>query len=132
VVFILNRIPYVGKYFRVVNTLIHESGHAVAALIFSGEVYNVELFSDRSGTTLTKRAKSRGGRFLISFSGYPFGSAVAYGLYYLLSIDKSNMVLYALACIAILNLMFYVRNSCGIFWLVTFTALIFIINYFGS
>ncbi|MFH0866828.1 MAG: M50 family metallopeptidase [Bacteroidota bacterium] len=132
VVFILNRIPYVGKYLRVVNTLIHESGHAVAALIASGEVYNVELFSDRSGTTVTKRANSKGGRFLVAFSGYPFGSAVAYGLFFLISIDKCNMVLYALACIAVLNLMFYVRNNYGIFWLITFTALIFIVNIYGN
>jgi hypothetical protein len=132
VVFVLNRIPYVGKYLRVVNTLIHESGHAVAALVASGEVYAVELFSDRSGTTVTKRAKSKGGIFLVAFSGYPFGSAVAYGLFFLISIDKCNMVLYALACIAMLNLMFYVRNTYGIFWLVTFAALIFVINYYGN
>lgn len=131
-VFILNRIPYMGKYLRVVNTLIHESGHAVAALIASGEVYAVELFSDRSGTTITKRAKSKGGRFLVAFSGYPFGSAVAYGLFFLISIDKCNMVLYALVCIALLNLMFYVRNTYGIFWLISFTAIVFAVNFYGN
>lgn len=132
VVFILNRIPYIGKYLRVVNTLIHESGHAVAALIASGEVYAVELFSDRSGTTVTKRANTKKGRFFVAFLGYPFGSAAAYGLFYLISVNQCNMVLYALACIAILNLMFYVRNSYGIFWLITFTAIIFIVKFWGD
>lgn len=132
VVFILNRIPYVGKYLRVVNTLVHENGHAVGALIASGEVYAVELFSDRSGTTITKRANTKKGKFFIAFLGYPFGSAAAYVLFYLISINECNMVLYALACMAILNLMFYVRNNYGIFWLVTFTAIIFIVKFYGD
>lgn len=132
VVFILNRVPFVGKYLRVVNTLIHESGHAVAALIASGEVYAVELFSDRSGTTVTKRADTKKGRFFVAFMGYPFGSAVAYGLFYLISIDECIMALYALACFAILNLMFYVRNSYGIFWIITFTAIIFLVRFYGN
>jgi hypothetical protein len=131
-VFLLNRIPYIGKYLRVVNTLFHESGHAFAALIASGEVYAVELFSDRSGTTVTKRAKSKGGQFFVAFMGYPFGSAVAYALFYMISISECRMVLYVLACFAVLNLMFYVRNSYGIFWLITFTATIFIMNIYGN
>jgi hypothetical protein len=28
--------------------------------------------------------------------------------------------------------MFYVRNAYGIFWLVTFTAIIFIVNFYGG
>jgi len=132
VVFALNRIPYAGKYLRIVNTLIHESGHAIAALIASGEVYSVELFSDRSGTATTKRADTKKGRFLVAFAGYPFGSAVAYGLFFLISINRSDLVLYVLSCFALLNLMFYVRNSFGIFWLLTFTAIIFVVKFYGT
>lgn len=132
VVFLLNRIPFIGKYFRVVNTLMHESGHAIAALITSREVYNVELFSDRSGTTITKKTKSKGGQFLVSFTGYPFASAISFLLFYLISIGHTRIVLFVLACFAILNLMFYVRNAYGIFWLITFTAIIFIVNFYGN
>jgi hypothetical protein len=131
VVLLINRIPYVGKYFRVVNTLIHESGHAIAALITSGEVYNVELFSDTSGTAVTK-TKGTFSQFLVSFAGYPFGSAMAYLLFYIISRGEYRIVLYILACFALLNLMFYVRNSYGIFWLLTFTALIFVVNFYGG
>ena len=116
-VFIINRIPYIGKYLRVVNTLVHESGHAVAALICSGEVYNVELFSDTSGTAVTK-TKGKFGQFLVSIAGYPFG--------------EYRIVLYILACFSLLNLMFYVRNAYGIFWLITFTAIIFLVNFYGG
>ena len=131
VVFIINRIPYVGKYLRVVNTLIHESGHAIAALICSGEVYNVELFSDTSGTATTK-TKSKFAQFLVSFAGYPFGSAMAYLLFFIISKGEYRIVLYILACFSLLNLMFYVRNAYGIFWLITFTAIIFAVNFYGG
>ena len=128
-VFIINRIPYVGKYLRVVNTLVHESGHAIAALICSGEVYNVELFSDTSGTAVTK-TKGKFSQFLVSIAGYPFGSAMAYLLFYIISRGEYRIVLYILACFSLLNLMFYVRNTYGIFWLVTFTAIIFLVNFY--
>ncbi len=131
VVFIINRIPYVGKYFRVINTLIHESGHAIAALITSGEVYTVELFSDTSGTAVTK-TKGKFSQFLVSIAGYPFGSAVAFLLFYIISKEEYRIVLYILACFALLNLMFYVRNTYGIFWLVSFTALVFVVNFYGG
>jgi hypothetical protein len=131
VVFIINRIPYVGKYLRVVNTLFHESGHAIAALICSGEVYTVELFSDTSGTAVTK-TKGKFGQFLVSIAGYPFGSAVAYLLFYIISRGEYRIVLYILACFSLLNLMFYVRNTYGIFWLISFTAIIFLVNFYGG
>jgi hypothetical protein len=130
-VFIINRIPYVGKYLRVVNTLIHESGHAIAALITSGEVYTVELFSDTSGTAVTK-TKSKFAQFLVSIAGYPFGSAVAFLLFYLISRGECRIVLYILACFSVMNLMFYVRNMYGVFWLITFSALLFVVNFYGG
>jgi hypothetical protein len=131
VVFIINRIPYVGKYLRVVNTLVHESGHAIAALVTSGEVYNVELFSDTSGTAVTK-TKGKFSQFLVCIIGYPFGSALAFLLFYIISIGEYRIVLYILACFSVMNLMFYVRNLYGVFWLLTFTALLFVVNFYAG
>jgi len=131
VVFIINRIPYVGKYLRVTNTLIHESGHALAALLMSGEIYSVELFGDTSGTAVTK-THSKFGQFMVSIAGYPFGSALAYLLFYIISIGEYRIVLYILACFSLLNLMFLVRNTYGIFWIVTFTLIIFAVNFYAG
>jgi len=130
-VFLINRIPYVGKYFRVVNTLFHESGHAIAALITSGEVYEVELFSDTSGSAVTK-TKSKFAQFLVAIAGYPFGSMAAYGFFFLVNKGEYRIVLYLLACFSLLNLMFYVRNTYGIFWLITFTTILFLVNFYGG
>ena len=131
VVLVTNRIPYIGKYFRVTNTLIHESGHALAALLMSGEIYSVELFGDTSGTAVTK-THGKFSQFLVSIAGYPFGSALAFLLFYIISIDHNRIVLYILACFSLLNLMFLVRNTYGIFWIVTFTIIIFVVNFYAG
>jgi hypothetical protein len=67
---LLTRIPVLGKYFRSVNTLVHEAGHAFATLLLSGEVIAVNLFADTSGTTVTK-AKGKFSQALIAIAGYP-------------------------------------------------------------
>lgn len=130
-VLLTNRIPYVGKFLRIVNTLIHESGHAFVALLSSGEVYEVELFSDRSGTATTK-TKGKFSRFLVAIAGYPFGSAFAWLMFYFISLNKIDWVLYILACIALVNLALLVRNTFGIFWLIAFIAVLLVVVHYGN
>ncbi len=131
VVLLTNRIPYVGKFLRIVNTLIHESGHAFVALLSSGEVYEVELFSDRSGTATTK-TKGKFSRFLVAMAGYPFGSAFAWLIFYFISRNNVDWVLYILACIALVNLALLVRNTFGIFWLIGFIAMLLILVFYAN
>ncbi|HPT04353.1 MAG TPA: M50 family metallopeptidase, partial [Bacteroidales bacterium] len=73
---LLTRTPVIGKYFRVVNTMIHESGHALMTLFTSGSILKVELFSSTEGDTVTK-SSSRFCQMLIALAGYPFSSAAA-------------------------------------------------------
>jgi hypothetical protein len=130
-VLLTNRIPYVGKFLRIVNTLIHESGHAFVALLSSGEVYEVELFSDRSGTATTK-TKGKFSRFLVAIAGYPFGSAFAWLMFYFISHERTDWVLYILACIALVNLTLLVRNTFGIVWLIAFVLVLLVVVYYGN
>ena len=131
VVLLINRIPYVGKYLRVVNTLIHETGHAFFALLTSGDVYEVELFSDRSGTATTK-TNSKWSRFLVAIGGYPFGSAFAFLMFYFISINQYQIVLYTIVIIALLNLAMLVRNTYGVFWLITMIILVLVVIFYGN
>ena len=131
VVLITNRIPFVGKFLRIVNTLIHESGHAFMALLSKGEVYEVELFSDRSGTATTK-TNGKFSRFLVAISGYTFGSAFAWLMFYFISRAHIDVVFFVLMCIALINLAFMVRNTFGIFWLIVFLVLLVILILYGN
>lgn len=131
VVLVVNRIPLIGKYVRVVNTLVHESGHTLFALLFNGEVLSVELFSDTSGTAVTK-SKGKFSQFVVALSGYPFASLVAYLMFWLICGEKYLTVMYVLASFALINLLMFVKNSYGIYWLISFTALIFMANFYGN
>lgn len=123
---VLPRIPVIGVFFRIVNTMIHETGHAVAALFTSGEVLNIDLFHDTSGAATTK-SKSAVSRFIISIAGYFVSSIAAWLLFKAIWLNHINWVLFALLCIALVNLLFWVRNAFGILWLFLFQVLIFVV-----
>jgi len=130
--FIILKIPFIGKYFKVVDTLIHETGHAVVALLTNGEVVSIELFSDTSGITKTK-TKGFFSRFFVAISGYFFSSAVAYLFLYMVKNNNSYwIVFYILSSISIINLILWVRNIYGIMWIIIFNILIFIIFKYAS
>jgi len=128
---IIARLPYIGKYFKVVNTLIHETGHSLMTLFTNGQVIKVELFSDTSGTTITK-SKSKFGQFMIAFAGYPYASLMGYLFVFLIFNNYFSALLLTIGIIAVVNLIFYVRNAHGIFWILSFTALIFLNFRYGS
>ncbi len=125
---VLTHIPYIGKYFKVINTMMHESAHAFVALLLNAEVIQIELLSDTSGTALTKTA-SKWKRFLISFAGYPLATAIAWILFYVALKQWYVPGLIGLLIIILLNLTFFVRNMYGIFWLITYGLIIAIVLY---
>jgi len=116
---ILTRIPFIGKFFRVINTMIHECGHAFMALFLSGEVVKINLFSDMSGVTVTK-VRGKVPRLLVSFAGYPFSAIIAFIIFYLIKDEYNTLALVVLMLFAVISLIFFVRNFYGIFWLIMF------------
>lgn len=119
--FIINRIPVIGIFFRSVNTLLHESGHAIMAVLTSGEVMRIEINHDTSGMAQTKNSgKFRA--FLTSFAGYPF-AALAGSIFLIMSLKGYyNQAAFILLTIIVLNLILFVRNLYGILWLIFFSA----------
>ncbi|WP_181350790.1 M50 family metallopeptidase [Thalassobacillus sp. CUG 92003] len=118
---VLTQIPIIGRYFSVVNTLIHESGHSLMALLTGGEVRRISLFASTEGATMTAH-RSWLSQVLTSASGYVFSSVIAFLLFYLIYKGHSHIVIYILLGFLAINLVFWVRNVYGIFWLVTFGA----------
>lgn len=120
---IITRLPFFGVFFRTVNTLLHESGHAIGAMVTSGEVVKIDLNKDTSGVAQTK-SKGRAGAFITSFAGYPF-AALASSTILVMSISGHHkLAALILLSFALLNLMLFVRNMFGIIWLLLFSALI--------
>lgn len=118
---LLTDLPIIGKYISIVNTLIHETGHALMAIATGGKVDKIELFANTEGTAWTS-SRHWLGRVLTSLAGYPFSSFIAFLFLYFLSINKYDYILYILIAILLLGLLFWIRNLYGFFWITTFCA----------
>jgi len=128
---LLTRIPILGKYFRSVNTLVHEAGHAFATLALSGEVIAVNLFADTSGTTVTK-AKGKFSQSIIALAGYPASALTGWLCLFLVHRGYYLYVLFILTSIALIIMILSLRNMYGLFWAGTFIVLNLLIIYFNN
>jgi hypothetical protein len=124
----LSIIPFAGNFLNVLNTMIHESGHAIMALITGGGVVNIKLSADTSGAAQTK-SKNWLGKVLVSLAGYPVSSITAWFFFWLIKQQMINYVFYVLISLVLINLTLWVRNTFGMIWLLvmgTLTTLIYL------
>ena len=119
---VLPRIPIIGKWFNLINTAIHELGHALMALVLEGSVKKIELFNDASGTTTTS-TKTKFGSFLVAFIGYPFSSLVSCFIFYLLSVGYEKGFLIGISILFLFMLVLWIRNIYGAIWILVFCAI---------
>lgn len=122
------QMPIVGTFFQIANTLVHESAHAAITLLFQGEVYQIHLFPDTSGTTHIGTYSDMT-IVLSGLAGYVGSSFFAYLLALLTSNEKHVEVLWIFAVLSVINLTLWVRNPFGIVWLVVFLALIIFVLF---
>ncbi|MEH7097060.1 M50 family metallopeptidase [Neobacillus vireti] len=127
---ILIHVPIIGNYMKIINTLIHETGHAIIAL-FGGRVETISLFMNSEGATISNQSTWMGS-FLTSLAGYIFASFMAFLSFWLLRRKKDNMLIDILLAFIFLNLIFWVRNPYGIFWLCSFAAAFLLLLIKGS
>ncbi|MBO4503955.1 MAG: M50 family metallopeptidase [Bacteroidales bacterium] len=129
--FLLPRIPVVGKFFNIINTALHEFGHALMALLTGGSVERIELFNDTSGSTTTK-SDSKVGAFLVSIAGYPFAASVAWLAFYLIGQGAEKGLVIGLSVLFVLMLLFWIRNWYGVLWVLLFCAVNGVLLYYGN
>lgn len=128
---ILTRLIPFSSWFRTLDTMIHEFGHAVVTLLLSGRVLRIELNADHSGTTYSYLS-SGWSSVLVSLSGYTIASIFAVLLFYGYAKRKQAAGLILITLLAAVNLLFFVRNSYGVWWLVIFMALNIVFYLLGS
>lgn len=120
--FVLPRVPVIGKFFNIINTALHEFGHALMALLTGGQVRNIELFRDTSGTTTTQ-SSNRFTATLVSLAGYPFAASMAWLSFYLIQNGVYRGLVLALSVLFLLMLILWIRNWYGAIWVILFCAL---------
>ncbi|RXI96215.1 M50 family peptidase [Anaerobacillus alkaliphilus] len=129
-VFFILHIPKVNLYFAALNTMFHEMGHAIACLLCKGRVIKISLFPSTEGQIITASG-SWISRVFISYAGYTFSPLVAYACFYLIGEGLYLELLYGFIGVAIINLVLWVRNLYGVFWLTTFIGLCLLFVYLG-
>ena len=129
--FILPRIPVVGKFFNVINTALHEFGHALMALLLDGEVRKIDLNNDASGTTTTV-LKGKFASFLCALAGYPCAISVAWLSVYLLKHGAVQGLVIGLSVLFLLMLVLWIRNLSGVVWVLLFLTLNGGLIYLGN
>ncbi|MDF2723920.1 MAG: hypothetical protein K0Q59_3595 [Paenibacillus sp.] len=113
-------IPF-SSFFRNVDTMVHELGHAVTTLILSGDVLYIQLYANHSGVTYSYI--EHGWRTIpLGLSGYISASLFAALLFHLYGKGKLNYGLIAMSVLAVVSLAFFVNNGFGVLWLIGFTV----------
>ncbi|MDF2663059.1 MAG: hypothetical protein K0Q94_5850 [Paenibacillus sp.] len=111
-------IPY-SSFFRNVDTMVHELGHAVATLVLSGQVLYIELYANHAGVTYSYI--EQGWKTIpLGLAGYVTASLFAVFLFNCYRKGKLGLGFVAMSLLAVLSLAFFVNNTFGVLWLIGF------------
>ena len=115
-------LPVVGRYVRMLATMVHEGGHVLVALLLGEKPQKVELFSDTSGVALVAYS-SKWKAVLVSLAGYLFTPCLAFVSFWMLQRGWQVPYLWIVLVLSLLFLLCYIRNGFGIFWCLCFVLL---------
>lgn len=114
-------IPFSG-FFRNVDTLVHEFGHALVTLVLSGHVMFIELYQNHSGVTYSSVTRAWS-LIPIAMAGYMTASLFAWFLFRMQALGRQRFGLQIMTVIGVLALILFVRNPYGMAWLGGWIAL---------
>jgi hypothetical protein len=126
--FVLRMIPVLGKYVAVINTFLHEVGHALMAYLLGGRVQSISLFANTEGLAVTAHS-SRISRNLTSIAGYPFASFCGFVMVWALKNGYENDILLGWCSLLIIAFFLWIRNAYGFFWAVSFGAITYYVIF---
>lgn len=115
-----------SSFFRNIDTMVHEFGHAVVTLALSGKVMYIELYANHSGVTYSAISKPWA-IIPVALAGYVTASLFAWFLFSAYSKGKQRLGLQVMIALSALSLVLFVRNGFGIMFLVGFIALTIIV-----
>lgn len=119
------------RWTRSVVTIVHEAGHAVAALATGRRLTGIRLHSDASGLTLSA-GKPRGlGMMVTAAAGYVSPSLVGLAGVALLAVDQVTIMLWGGTAV-LLGMLVMVRNAYGALLLVAVGGGVVAISIYAS
>jgi hypothetical protein len=121
----------VWRWSRSVVTIVHEAGHAVAALLTGRRLTGIRLHSDTSGLTLSVGKPSGPGMVVTAAAGYVSPSLVGLVGVVLLAFDQVTIMLWAGTAI-LLAMLLMVRNLYGALLLVATGAVVVAVSLYAT
>ncbi|WP_026801292.1 M50 family metallopeptidase [Pontibacillus halophilus] len=121
------------QYLSNFNTLFHELGHALVALLLGNRTSRIELYSNSEGVAISHTMSGIRGwipRIIVSLAGYPFSSFIAFISIYLVSSGHVVILLFSYLIIVLLSLLVWIRNIYGAFWSLSFIAMFSALIYY--
>ncbi len=129
---ILTRLIPFSDWFRMLDTMIHELGHAVMTLLMSGRVLRIVLNPDHSGVTYSVLASSGWSQVAVSLSGYISASLFAIALFYGRYKQQQRAGIVIISVIALVMMILFVRSGYGLWWLVLFIVVNLVFFFIGG
>jgi len=103
----------VWRWARLGVTAVHESGHAVVALLVGRKVTAIHLRPDSSGVTIHYGPGGRFRRFMTAAAGYPAPGLLGLAGAALIAYREPRIWLVALLALGLVNIVLWVRNLFG-------------------
>ncbi len=124
-------VPDTWRIARHLLTIVHEGGHATAALVSGRKLSGIKLHADTSGLTVS-RGKPRGpGMMLTAVAGYPAPALAGLGGALLISLERDLLALWSgLFLLALLLLQ--IRNFYGLYVVVVAALLLVAVTWWGN
>ncbi len=116
---------------RMLVTIVHEGGHAVAALVSGRRLRGIRLHSDTSGLTVSSGRASGPGMVVMLLAGYLGPAVVGLGAVAMLLAGHALGLLWLLTVLLALMLL-QIRNFYGLVVVVGCGALLVAVSWFAS
>jgi hypothetical protein len=124
---IVTQIPFLRGYFSLCNTLLHE----VIRLVLEGKlVKKINLHNKQSGQ-IGNIENSRFKHTLSTYVAFTGESLAAIGLFYLVSNQNYDRILYLFIGLMVVSVLLWIRNFYGIIWALSFVVLLAVPVYFS-
>nr|WP_042182978.1 M50 family metallopeptidase [Kibdelosporangium sp. MJ126-NF4]CEL15267.1 FIG00761799: membrane protein [Kibdelosporangium sp. MJ126-NF4]CTQ95692.1 FIG00761799: membrane protein [Kibdelosporangium sp. MJ126-NF4] len=116
---------------RNIITIVHEAGHALAAVLVGRRLRGIRLHSDTSGVTVSRGRPTGPGMVLTAFAGYVAPSLIGIGLAALMIAGKITMLLWVMTAL-MLAVLVMIRNVYGALSVVLTGALLVTVSLVTS
>lgn len=124
---IVTQIPFLKAYFSLCNTLCHE----VIRLVLEGKLAKKITLPNNQSEQIGNYENSRFKHTLITYAVFTGESLATIGLFYLVSNQNYESILYLFIGLMIVSVLLWIRNFYGIIWALSFVVLLAVPVYFS-